>query len=314
MNVGILSRIRDSAARLGAGVPYALKVLAGRLADDPDPGQGSSLPGVLTVTVDGDLFEDCPTLSIGHIRESDRMEIRYVNPVPSAQPAAPDHSEDQGRQQHRPVAEAGSVRKVAGAWRRITCWLRHNAPSRYDALRTGASPAALSCLEDSLGIRISVELSVLWLLAAGDDGGDGWGCLPGDRGLMNLDAVAAAYRLKREDQVSQDLLNVDRAGDGSVIGWGPRGFRCSLWARPAARRGSVWTPQPAAWGSGPGTTTPPARSATPWSSIGKRPSTCSIPQPWATQDKPGLAGGALVWLSSVGPVQEDRWRPWTGTT
>lgn len=86
MNVEIPSQIRETAIQLGAGVPYALKVLAGQLADDPDMGRPSGLPGVLTVTVDGDLFEDCPALSIGYIREPDRIEIRYVS---LAQPVTP---------------------------------------------------------------------------------------------------------------------------------------------------------------------------------------------------------------------------------
>ncbi|MEU7392198.1 hypothetical protein [Streptomyces tanashiensis] len=41
-------------------------------------GQPSHLPGILTVTADGDLSEDCPTLNVGYIREPDRLEIRYV--------------------------------------------------------------------------------------------------------------------------------------------------------------------------------------------------------------------------------------------
>ncbi|GAA2497335.1 hypothetical protein [Streptomyces gobitricini] len=65
MNVEIAQHIRDTAARLGDGVPYAPKVLAGRLADEPDMGRPSDPPGLLTVTVDGDLFEDCPTLTVG---------------------------------------------------------------------------------------------------------------------------------------------------------------------------------------------------------------------------------------------------------
>ncbi|MFE7076459.1 hypothetical protein ACFU96_40870 [Streptomyces sp. NPDC057620] len=32
----------------------------------------------------------------------------------------------------------------------------------------------------------------------------------------------------------------------------------------------------------------------------------------ATGDRPGLIDGALVWLSSIDPVQEDRWQSWTG--
>ncbi|MEW1648694.1 hypothetical protein [Streptomyces sp. NPDC091219] len=78
MKVDIQPDVRDIAARLGAGVPYALNVVAGRLADDPDTGRPSGLPCILTVTVDGGMFEDCPDLSVGYLREPDRVEIRFL--------------------------------------------------------------------------------------------------------------------------------------------------------------------------------------------------------------------------------------------
>ncbi|MDT0484397.1 hypothetical protein [Streptomyces doebereineriae] len=55
MTVEIPSHVRETASQLGDGVPYALKVLTGRLADDPDMGEPSALPGILTVMIDGDL-------------------------------------------------------------------------------------------------------------------------------------------------------------------------------------------------------------------------------------------------------------------
>jgi purine catabolism regulator len=64
VDVEIPALVRDTAARFRAGVPYALKVVAGRLADDPDLGVPSGLHGILTVMVDGDPFEDCPALAI----------------------------------------------------------------------------------------------------------------------------------------------------------------------------------------------------------------------------------------------------------
>ena len=60
MKVEIQPVLRDTAAQLGADVPYALKALAGQLADDPDMGVPSGLPGILTVTVDGDLVRGLP--------------------------------------------------------------------------------------------------------------------------------------------------------------------------------------------------------------------------------------------------------------
>ncbi|MFJ2240941.1 hypothetical protein [Streptomyces sp. NPDC087859] len=112
MNIEIAPHVRETASQLGQGVTYALKVLAGRLADDPDMGEPSALPGILTVMIDGDLFEDCPALAVGYLR-------------------GPDRQERQGRHQERPAvpgAEAVTVREVADAWRRITGRLRANAP------------------------------------------------------------------------------------------------------------------------------------------------------------------------------------------
>lgn len=97
MNVEIPSHVSDLATGLGAGVPYALKVLAGRLADDPDMGRPSGLPGILTVMVDGDVFEDCPDLAVGYIREPDRVVIRHVAPASFVEPEADAGSKSQSR-------------------------------------------------------------------------------------------------------------------------------------------------------------------------------------------------------------------------
>lgn len=160
MNVEIPSHVGDLATGLGAGVPYALKVLAGRLADDPDMGRPSGLPGILTVMVDGDAFEDCPDLAVGYIREPERVVIRHVAPASFVEPEA-----DAGEREQEPAADpaltAVTVREVADAWHRITRLLQHHAPDSCAALRPGARPAAVAALEDELGIRIPVELSAL---------------------------------------------------------------------------------------------------------------------------------------------------------
>ncbi|MET9497898.1 hypothetical protein [Streptomyces sp. NPDC006552] len=87
MNVEIQPDLHRIAAQLGADVPYALKALAGQLADDPDLGRPSGLPGILTVTVDGTMLDDCPDLSVGYIREPDRIEIRYLTARAAAEPS-----------------------------------------------------------------------------------------------------------------------------------------------------------------------------------------------------------------------------------
>lgn len=202
MNVEMSPDVRDIASQLGVGVPYALKVLAGRLADDPDMGQPSGLPGILSVTVDGGMFEDCPDLSVGYIREPDRIEIRYLKPAPPTAELSPGaDDQEQGRDRGRSgdtAASAVLVREIADAWHRITRWLQRHAPDSCAALRPGAGPTAIAALESDLGIEVPVELRVLWLLTAGDDGSNGWGCLPGNRALVPLDAVAAVYRLKMD--------------------------------------------------------------------------------------------------------------------
>ncbi|MFE2415771.1 hypothetical protein [Streptomyces hokutonensis] len=68
MDVEIPALVRDTAAGFGAGAPYALKAVAGQLADDPEMGVSSQLPGIRTVLVDGELFEDCPALAVGYLR------------------------------------------------------------------------------------------------------------------------------------------------------------------------------------------------------------------------------------------------------
>ncbi|MER5185687.1 hypothetical protein ABT009_46840 [Streptomyces sp. NPDC002896] len=313
MNVEIPPRLRDSASQLGAGVPYALKVLAGQLADDPDMGQPSGLPGILTVTVDGDLFEDCPALAIGYIRESDRIEIRYVNPAPSAESAA-DPGPGPGPGQDQPAdsaADAITAREIADAWQRITRWLQHNAPDSHAALRAGVSPNAITALEEDLGIQIPAGLRALWFLTAGDDGVDGAGCLPGNQALMTLDAVAAFYRQQMDSQAHQDTLNARR----------PEYDRITAWK-------AAWIPV-VSYGVADRTSGLYLDAATGylgrWSRYNEGPSdeldtlvtyleeaADMLEAPaLATRDKPGLIRGTLVWLSSIDPAQEDRWQPLT---
>ncbi|MCZ4509888.1 hypothetical protein O3Q52_17115 [Streptomyces sp. ActVer] len=319
MKVEIQPDVRDTAARLGADVPYALKALAGQLADDPDMGRPSDLPGVLTVTVDGDMFDDCPDLSVGYIREPDRIEIRFLRVARSTEPTtdAQDQDQEQGRDQERPAdpaAAAVTVREVADAWRRITGWLQHNAPDSYAALRAGAGPAAIAALEDDLGIRIPVELHVLWLLTAGDDGpnGWGWGCLPGGEALMTLDAAAAAYRQRLDAQAHEDTFNADR----------PEEERITVWK-------ATWIPV-VSHGAADGTSGLYLDASTGylgrWSRYNEGPgdeldtlvsyleeAADMLEHPaLATRDKPGLVGGALVWGSRIDSALEDRWQPLTG--
>ncbi|MFG2367949.1 hypothetical protein ACGFY3_41005 [Streptomyces mirabilis] len=321
MKVEIQPDVRDIAAQLGGGVPYALKALAGQLADDPDIGRPSGLPGILTVTVDGGMFEECPDLSVGYIREPDRIEIRFLRAAPSTEPSTDAHDQEQEQEQEQgqdqdqpavPAAAAITVREVADAWHRITGWLQSNAPDSYAALRAGAGPAAIAALEDDLGIHIPVELHVLWLLTSGDDGGNGWGCLPGNRALMTLDAVAATYRLKMDAQAHEDTFNTDRPEDERITVWkatripvvalGPADSTSGLYLDAESGYLGRWS----RYNEGPGEVLD-----TLVTYLEEAADMLEAPA-LATGDKPGLIDGALVWLSSIDPAQEDRWQPWTG--
>ncbi|MCW8102515.1 SMI1/KNR4 family protein [Streptomyces tauricus] len=318
MKVEIQAHVRDTAARLGADVPYALKALAGRLADDPDLGRSSELPGVLTVKVDGDMFDNCPDLSVGYLREADRIDIRFLEALPSPEASTPAPDQEQpepgeGQEQSGgPLAATVTVRQVADAWRRITGWLKHNAPDSYTALRAGAGPAAIAALEEDLGIPIPVELRTLWMLTGGDDGADGWGCLPGNMALMNLDAVAARYRLKTGAQTRQAALDARRPEEERITVWeatripvialGPADHTMGLYLDTATGCLGFFSGEVEALGDVLDTLVTYLEEA---ADMLETPAL-------AARDKPGLIGGALVWLSSVDPAHEQRWQPLSG--
>ncbi|MFI9341883.1 hypothetical protein ACIG0D_11520 [Streptomyces sp. NPDC052773] len=318
MKVDIQPDVHDIAARLGAGATYALKALAGRLADDPDMGRPSGLPGILSVRVDRDMFEDCPDLDFGYIREPDRVELRFLMAV-SSEDASSDGEEadedpyDEQARPADPAADAVAVRQVADAWQRITGWLRRNAPDSYAALRPGASPAALAALEADLGVPIPIGLRVLWQLTAGDDGADGWGCLPGNRVLMPLDAVADVHRRWRETQAREDVRDAGRPEDERitvwkatwipVVAWSPADTTSGLYLDAATGYLGRWS----RYGD-----SPDEELDTLVTYLEEAADMLEAPA-LATRDTPGLIGGTLVWRSGLGRAGEGRgegqWRP-----
>ncbi|WEV29495.1 SMI1/KNR4 family protein [Streptomyces sp. 71268] len=315
VSVEVPPHIHDTATHLGAGVPYALRVLAGQLAETPDMGHPSSLPGILTVTVEGDLFEDCPALSVGYLREPDRIQIRYVNPIPPSAPTAPAQDADEPEERARPTSPADDalvVRQIADVWHRVTHWLQHNAPRSLAALRAGASPAAIATLEADLELQLPVELRTLWALTAGDDGVDGAGWLPGNQALMPLEEVADFHRSQMDAQAWQDTLNAQRPAEDRFVGWR------SAWV-PVVSHGATDRTS----GLYLDTTTgylgrwsryregPDEELDTLVTYLEDAADMLEAPA-LAVRDTPGLIDGALVWGSRLGLQQEDRWRPLTG--
>ncbi|WP_458248272.1 SMI1/KNR4 family protein [Streptomyces sp. MAI_2237] len=312
VNVEIPPHVRDTVLQFGAGAPYALRVLAGQLADDPDMGRPSTLPGILTVMIDGDLFEDCPALAVGYIREPDRIEIRYVNRAPANEGAANAESQSQGESNSEPAGpglDAVAGRQIVDAWQRITHWLQHNAPDSHAALRDGASSATLTELEQDLGISIPTDLRAWWSLTAGDDGVDGAGCMPGNQALMPLDGVADFYRQQMDAQAHQDALNGRRTADDRITVWnaawipvvsyGVADRTSGLYLDAATGHLGRWS----RYNEGPGDELDTL--ATYLENVADMLEAPAL----ATRDKPGLVGGALVWGSRLDPAQEDRWQP-----
>ncbi|MEV6164617.1 hypothetical protein AB0L71_22340 [Streptomyces sp. NPDC052052] len=303
MEVEIPLQIRAAASEFGAGVPYALKVLAGQLADDPDTGQPSGEPDVLAVTVDGDLFEDCPTLTVGYVCEADRIRVQYVNAVPAAAPTS--HTRD------RPPQAANEVmaREVEDAWRRVAGWLQDHAPDSFNALRAGANDTTVAALGHDLGIQIPADLRALWSLAAGDDGVDGAGCLPGNQALMPLDTVATFYGQQMDSQTHQDSLNSHRPEPDRITVWkstwipvlsyGVTDRTSGLYLDAATGYLGRWSRYNEDSGDEIDTL------ATYLEDVADMLETPAL----STRDKPGLVDGVLVWGSRLDPAQEESWRP-----
>ncbi|WP_240926418.1 SMI1/KNR4 family protein [Streptomyces sp. JB150] len=194
--------------------------------------------------------------------------------------------------------------------------MRRDAPDSYAALRPGASATALAALEAGLGVAIPLELRVLWQLTAGDDGSGGWGCLPGNRVLMPLDAVAAVHRRWMDARAREDARGAGRPGDERTAVWqaawipviarGPADTTSGLYLDAATGYSGRWS----RYGE-----SPDEELDTLVTYLEEAADMLASPA-LATRDTPGLIGGTLVWRSGLGPAaeggREDRWRPLAG--
>jgi cell wall assembly regulator SMI1 len=209
VTVGIPDHIRDLCARLGGGVPYAVKVLARQLADDPRLGKRTGRPGLYAATIDGDTFDDCPPLTVRYaygppLMAEGQLQIRDVEAT-GPLPTAGDDDQDPAPPPD-PRLEQIAARQVTEAWQSITAWLERNAPISHAALLPAAAEQDIDTLEQELGVRVPVELRALWLLCSGNQDIPGAGFFP-DLGwaLMPLDSVRAVYcRQSRWQQKHDD--------------------------------------------------------------------------------------------------------------
>ncbi|MFM9442482.1 hypothetical protein [Streptomyces acidiscabies] len=308
MDIEIPQDVHDIAARLGGGVPYALKALAGQLMDDPDLGEPSGLPGILSVRIEDDVIEDCPALAIGYIREPDWIQIRFLTLARPVEPAEPVAGQEEPEPRADLVTEATTARQVADAWRRVTGWLRHHAPDSYAALRPGADLGTLAALEGELGIRLPVELRVLWTLTAGDDGG----CLPGNRALMPVDAVADLHRLKTRIQAEHDVRDAGLSEEQRITVWAPTRIPVVSFGPADTTSGLYLDAATGYLGHWSRYDEPPGEELDTLVTYLEETADMLEAPALATRDRPGLVGGALVWLSGMDPAHRHHWQAVTG--
>lgn len=129
---------------------------------------------------------------------------------------------------------------------------------------------------------------------------------------MPLDAVAAAHRQKTDAQAHEDTLNADRPEHDRITVWkatwipvvshGAADSTSGLYLDAATRYLGRWS----RYNEAPG-----EELDTLVTYLEEAADMLEAPD-LATRDKPGLIGGALVWLSSIDPAQEDRWQPLAG--
>ncbi|MFF8602216.1 hypothetical protein ACF065_13690 [Streptomyces sp. NPDC015232] len=192
-----------------------------------------------------------------------------------------------------PLAEdALAAREVTEAWRRITTWLRQHAPASLAALRPGATPAETEAVERALGgVRVPAALRALWALTSGDDGAVAApgarpvGCLPGNRALIPLDAVAAEHR-RRSGTAGW------RPGWIPVVSLGPADRASGLFLDAETGRLGRW--------NGHDTQLDDDLPHTLGTYLEEIADTLEHPA-LATGDRPGpVEGGTLVWTSRLG--------------
>ncbi|MFK0169495.1 hypothetical protein ACIQU5_11885 [Streptomyces sp. NPDC090306] len=289
--------------------------MARQLAEEPGLGSPSGRAGVLTVAVSGDLFEDCPALTVGYIREPHRLEIRCLTLAPTGEGPHVTPAEEPAEEAHAsadPAVEAISVREVTDAWQRIVGWLQRHAPESWAALRPGASSAAIADLEADLGFPLPAGLRALWLLSAGDDGAGGRGCLPGNTALMTPAAAAATYRLKMDAQSHQDTLNARRAEYERITVWRPSRIPVFALGPADSTSGLYLDSETGSLGRWSRYNEPPDEEVDTLVTYLEGTADALEHPAMAYQDKPGLVGGTLVWLSNLDAAGEDRWQPWNG--
>ncbi|MFJ3283199.1 SMI1/KNR4 family protein [Streptomyces halstedii] len=97
------------------------------------------------------------------------------------------------------------VAEVIAAWERIERWLYARAPASAALLRPAASDAAITAVEEAIGVALPPALRAWYSLHDGVDdpeaGKSLWpaGFLPGDQGWYRLEQVESNYIMQTRD-------------------------------------------------------------------------------------------------------------------
>jgi hypothetical protein len=153
---------------------------------------------------------------------------------------------------------------------------------------------------------------VLWLLTAGDDGVDRAGCLPGNRALMTLDAVAAVHRLKMDAQAHEDALHAGRHDSERITIWKPSWIPVIALDAADSTSGLYLDAETGHLGRWSRYAESPGEELDTLATYLEETADMLESPALATRDEPGLIDGALVWRGGLDPSQEARWRPLTG--
>ncbi|MFI9024075.1 SMI1/KNR4 family protein [Streptomyces sp. NPDC053560] len=314
MAVEVSEDVREQCTRLGAGVAYALKVLCGRLAEDPLLGTPGWEPSMYVVHVDGETFDDCPGLDVHYAYglpglDEGTVQVRRVD-VLTSMPARTAEPECAGRKEG-PLEDAVQVRQVTEAWRRIEAWLRRHAPTTHAALKPGASESEVAELEEALGARVPVSLRALWRLCAGSLDVRGAGLFP-EHGwaLMDLDAVARSY----QGHIDSQRRQVQRFGEGEEEGmplWQPSWFPFCSWSVTDLSHGRFVdgeTGETGGWGE-TAVRTVEDKSLTMF--LEETADRLEYPKLFPGY-RPGLIDGMLVWGPPESPDERALWESWNG--
>ena len=105
-------------------------------------------------------------------------------------------------------------------WKEIDAWLKKNAKVAHASLQKGASKAALTKLEQALGVKVPADLAA-WLSIHDGQAPDSGITVVGNWDLLSCDRIADAHAaLQRQEQ--KGILGESKDGLVKPVWWNPK--------------------------------------------------------------------------------------------